>query len=214
MTSVSDKKGFTLIEVLVAVTIIAVIVLSIYSAFNTGITAYKKMDTAFSSFQDARIILNVIETDLKNSFIYSEESSFFKGGSSALDFFSILNTYDKDEKYNSLCRIKYTLEGNTLKRTVYGGFAALGDDENAQAQELSNSIEKIDFEYAYIGSGDDKAIIWRNVWPQKDNQTGQLPLAVKIKLSLAGADSDAQESVEFTKTISLVQANISGSEEN
>jgi len=214
MTSVSDKKGFTLIEVLVAVTIIAVIVLSIYSAFNTGITAYKKMDTAFSSFQDARIILNVIETDLKNSFIYSEESSFFKGGSSALDFFSILNTYDKDEKYNSLCRIKYTLEGNVLKRTVYSGFAALGDDENAQSQELSNGIEKIDFEYACIGSGEDKTIIWRNVWPQKDGQAGQLPLAVKIKLNLVGADSNARESVEFTKTVSLVQANISGSEEN
>ncbi len=210
----TDKKCFTLIEVLIAVTIIAVIILSIYSSFNAGITAYKKMDTAFGSFQDARIILSILEADLKNSFIYSEESSFFKGSSSTLDFFSISNTYDKDEEYNSLCRIKYTLEGNILKRTVYSGFAALGADENAHPQELLSGIEKINFEYACISEEDDKAIIWRNFWPQNDNQTGQLPLAVKIKLNLVGADSKAQEPVEFTKTISLVQANMSGSEEN
>jgi hypothetical protein len=57
MTSVSDKKVLPYMKSLVAVTIYRRNCPSIYSAFNTGITAYKKMDTLLA-VSDARIILN------------------------------------------------------------------------------------------------------------------------------------------------------------
>lgn len=210
---IADKKGFTLIELLIAVTIITLIILSVYSAFNTGILAYKKIDSAFNSYQEARIILNRLETDLKNSFVYSKESSFFKGGSQDLDFFNVSQIYDKDKQYSDLCRIKYMLEGNTLKRTAYSGLAALTEDENVKAQDFSNSVKNINFEYAYISEGEKKDILWQNAWPQKDEQAKQLPLAVKVKLMLIDTGKKEQKLLEFTKTIALPQANITVSEE-
>lgn len=206
------KKTFTLIELLIAVTIITLIILSVYSAFNTGILAYKKMDSAFDSYQEARIILNSLETDLKNSFAYSEESSFFNGSPQALDFFNISQIYDKDKQYSDLCRIKYHLEGDLLKRTIYNGIAALTENENVEAQDFSNRVKSIDFEYAALSEGEKKTIVWQNIWPQKDEQAHGLPLAVKVKLLVIDAGK-TQRLLEFTKTIALAQGNVSVPEE-
>jgi len=201
-----NKKSFTLIELLIAVTIVTVVILSVYSAFNTGILAYKKIDSAFGSYQEARIILNKLEADLKNSFVYSKESSLFKGSAKALDFFNVSQIYDKEQERTNLCRIKYQLEGATLKRTAYSGLAALTEEENVSPQDFSNSIKDIDFEYAYIGEGEKKDILWQNTWPQKEGQIEQLPLAVKIKLVLISTEAKQQKMLEFTKIIPLAQA--------
>ncbi|MCK9614255.1 MAG: prepilin-type N-terminal cleavage/methylation domain-containing protein [Candidatus Omnitrophica bacterium] len=211
--STINKKSFTLIELLIAVTIITLVILSVYSAFNTGILAYKKIDSVFDTYQEARIILNRIEADLRNSFAYSEESSFFKGSSSTLDFFNISEIYDKDKQYSDLCRIKYYLEGSTLKRRTYNGLAAMTDDENIEAQDFSSSVKNIDFEYAYLSDDDRANIVWQNVWPQKDEQAQGLPLAVKIKLLLIDRGAKQQGLLEFTKTIALAQGNVFAAEE-
>ena len=207
------QKSFTLIELLIAITIITLIVLSLYSAFSTGILAYKKMDSAFESFQEARIILNRLEADLKNSFAYSKESSSFKGNSQTLDFFNVSQIYNKDKQYSDICRIKYELFGSSLKRTAFTGLTALTEDENVKPQDFSNSIKNINFEYAYINEGEKKDIIWQNAWPQKDEQAKQLPLAVRVKLLFINTEAKQQKTIEFTKTIALAQANIAVPEE-
>jgi len=211
--NIINKKSFTLIELLIAVTIIALVVLSLYSAFSTGILAYKKMDSAFENFQEARIILNRLQADLKNSFAYSEESSFFKGTMSTLDFFNVSQIYDKDKQYNDVCRIKYELDGSSLKRTAYCGLTALTEDENVKPQDFSSNIKNIDFEYAYINEGEEKSILWQNAWPQKDEQAKQLPLAVRVKLLLISREAKQQKLLEFTKIIALAQGNIPVPEE-
>jgi len=211
--NITNKKSFTLIELLIAVTITAVIILSVYSAFSTGILAYKKIDSAFDNFQEVRIILNRLETDLKNSFAYSKESSFFKGSASTLDFFNVSQIYDKDKQYSDVCRIKYELDGSSLKRTAYSGLTALTEDENVKPQDFSSSIKNINFEYAYISEGEKKDILWQNVWPQKDEQAKQLPLAVRVKLLLINTEAKQQKLLEFTKIIALAQANIAVPEE-
>jgi type II secretory pathway component PulJ len=205
--NIVNKKSFTLIEILIAVTIITLIILSLYSAFNTGILAYKKIDSAFDSYQEARIILNRLEADLKNSFAYSKESSFFKGGSQTLDFFNVSQIYDKDKEYSDLCRIKYYLEGSNLKRAIYSGLSALTEDESVESQDFSTMVKNIDFEYAYVSTDGKPGIVWQNVWPQKDEQGKGLPLAVRIKLVLIGKGAKQQSSLEFTKTIALAQGN-------
>jgi len=206
--NIINKKSFTLVELLIAVTIITVIILSVYSAFSTGILAYKKIDSAFDTYQEARIILNKLEADLKNSFVYSKESSFFKGSAKALDFFNVSQVYDKEQEHTNLCRIKYQVEGNTLKRTAYSGLAALTEEESTLPQDFSNSIKNIDFEYAYMSEGEEKDILWQNTWPQKEGQVEQLPLAVRIKLVLISTEAKQQKMLEFTKIIPLAQANI------
>lgn len=210
---IKDKNGFTLIEILIAVVIISIIILSMYSAFNTGILAYKKIDSAFYAFQEARIIFSRLEKDLRNSFVYSESSSFFKGTAEALEFFNVSQVYEEDKQYSDLCRIKYELDGSSLKRTAYSGLSALSLDNTVKPQDISDNIKTLGFEYAYITEKEKKDIIWQGAWPQEEGQMKQLPLAVKVKLALISKEERRQNVLEFTKIISLPQANISLTEE-
>ncbi|MDD4955333.1 MAG: type II secretion system protein GspJ [Candidatus Omnitrophica bacterium] len=202
-----NRKSFTLIELLITASIIAVIILSVYSAFNTGILAYKKIDSAFSGYQEARVVFNRLESDLRNSFVYSKQSSLFKAGPQELDFLNVSRIYDNDKEYSNLCRIKYELSGTTLKRTAYSGLSALSRDDSIKPQDFSSSIKSVDFEYAYIGNGEKKEILWQNSWPKIENQAKQLPLAVKVNLVIISKEEKQQKLLMFTKIISLPQAN-------
>lgn len=208
------KKSFTLIELLIAVTMISVILLSLYSAFNAGVLSYKKIDASFEAYQEARAIFNRMEIDLKNSFPYKKDLSLFKGTNERLEFFTVLNIYDKDKIDTQICRIKYQLDANSLKRTAYIAGAAIDDTILPAPEELSAVIKNIGFEYAGIGGSGKEAFIWQASWPQDNTQQNEMPLAVKIKMTLTGRGEKKENSIEFSKTIPLRQKNIDDSNQN
>lgn len=181
-----QKTGFTLVELLIAVSIFSIIILSLFSAFQTGILSYKKIDSAFEVFQTARLILNRIEKDLKNTFIYYADDSKFIGNSKAMDFYSIIDIFDNEGNMNGVvCRIKYELAQEGLKRYCYKGIDALLENTGIGADILSSKIKEISFKYAYPGTTPDKIYEWQEEpWPIDENQKKALPLAVKIELTL------------------------------
>jgi len=200
--------GFTLIELLIAASIFSIIILSLYSVFQSGILIYKRVDSAFGLYQTARIVLNRVELDLKNAFTYSSANSKFIGTSSNLDFFSVVDSFESLEASSNICRIKYELNNNILKRFCYQGLGAIKENPEIEGEELSEDIKEISFEYAYATENKDKPYAWQDAWPKKEEDTSQqknLPLAVKIKLGLIERDK-AQNNlsiVEFTRTIPL-----------
>ncbi|MCX5715091.1 MAG: prepilin-type N-terminal cleavage/methylation domain-containing protein, partial [Candidatus Omnitrophica bacterium] len=64
-------KAFSLVELLIASAIFAVVMVSIYSAFRTGIFGYKNIRENIEIYQSARFILERINLDLRNAFAYS-----------------------------------------------------------------------------------------------------------------------------------------------
>jgi prepilin-type N-terminal cleavage/methylation domain-containing protein len=200
--------GFTLVELLIASSIFSVIILSLYSAFQTGVLTYNRMDSAFMVYQASRVTLNRLELDLKNSFIYSENDAKFRGSSQTLDFFSVIDAFEEGASYASVYRIQYELSGTALKRTCYQGVDALKENGAAFAgDELTSEAKEISFQYAFATGNPDKPYDWQDSWPQADNPEQQkaLPLAVKIKLSLIekGRQEKELSIVEFTKIVSL-----------
>jgi len=203
-------RGFTLIEVLISASIFSVITLSIYSAFQAGILSYRKIDSSFEIYQTARISLNRMESDLKNSFAYLgvDNKSGFSGGDKTLAFFSVLDYYKDGQPNTEVCRIKYSWDetGKTLTRACYIGLEALKNDGAQKDEILASGIEKITFEYAY---GKGNSYTWQESWPAEDNssvaseQEKGIPLAVRITLSLAESNKPKQETVRFLKTIPL-----------
>lgn len=203
--------GFTLIELLIAASIFSVVILSIYSAFQTGILSYRKVDSAFETYQTARIALNRMELDLKNSFAYGDtEGSRFSGKEDSLDFFSVVDYY-RDKLNTDICRIKYEWDENkkVLKRFCYMGLDALKEDLQQEAGELASNIEKISFEYAFATNNPDNPYIWQKSWPEGDTaqiaqQVKTIPLAVKVTLFVIEKGKPGKvKSIEFNKTISL-----------
>lgn len=200
-----NAYGLTLIELLIASSIFAIILLSIYSAFNTGIFSYNRIDSALRAYQTARSILNRLELDLLNSFKYTEEDSRFFGAESSIEFFSIVDSYRQGQAYENLCRIKYELSAESLKRTRSQDLDAFINDPGLAADELSSDVKNIVFEYAHRTENPDHPYDWQEIWPADDTQKILLPLAVRIKLTIIERDRFQQESgtVEFTKTVPL-----------
>jgi prepilin-type N-terminal cleavage/methylation domain-containing protein len=212
LKKITYRKSFTLIELLIAVTIITVILLSIYSAFNTGVLSYKKIDASFDVSQEARVIFNRLEIDLKNSFPYKKDASLFKGANQHLDFFTVLDIYDKDTAYTEICRIKYQFDAGTLKRMAFVANTAIDENGNPQVEELSANIKSIDFQYASDDKTGKEAFIWQATWPQDDTQQNQMPIAVKIKLTIIDRNEKRENLIEFSKTIPIERENLDDSE--
>jgi len=200
------SSGLTLIELLIASSIFAIIMASVYSAFYGGFLGYRKMDASFEVYQSARTIFSRIESDLRNSFAYTKDDSKFHGSDANMDFFSIKELFVKDNSFIDICKIKYEKADTKLKRTYYRSLEALKDDVVVEPQVLAPEIKEISFEYAYATGNADKPYEWQTSWPKCKEQTPTLPLAVKIKLSLVWPDKDKKadaKPIEFSRVVSL-----------
>lgn len=200
-------RSFTLIELLIAISIFSVIILSVYSAFNTGVLSYYRMDSAFNVYQTARTILNRMELDLKNTFVYSQDiskgGSKFGGTNQSLDFYTIVDTYENGQVSTNIYHIEYKFSEPTLTRIFHKGQDVLKSDSTGVTQDLSSDVKEIYFEY---GTGDTNNPWQKNEpWPKDDAQKIKLPLAVKIELVLIERDKRGNEigDVKFNKTIYL-----------
>lgn len=71
MTGGRRNRGFTLIELTVAVTIFAIIAVSIFTTFNTGIKVWRKSTPLMENSQSRMVFFDVISLDLKNAVAYT-----------------------------------------------------------------------------------------------------------------------------------------------
>lgn len=218
MNCAANKRrgaGLTLLELMVATTIFSIVSLSLYSAFQTGILTYQRIDSAFGICQDARIALNRIELDLKNSFVYAQSNSGFKGNAQGLEFFSVVDVFDQTESHARLTLVKYKFSEGILRRISYRGLEALKENSELESEDLSLEVKEVSFQYAYSTGRPDAPYDWQEAWPREADavQLKTLPLAVKIKLSLREKKYKKETGiVEFNRTIFLPLSENSSSE--
>jgi len=169
------RRAFTLMELMVAVAIMAVIAVSIYASFGAGIKAWHKGDES-RELQKIRTALLRIQKELRGSFFFSEAP--FRGFSSSVMFPIVAAGEDKDKIY--IITYYITEDKNTgskaLMKTknIFTGAEWTGEEGT---EEFVFFADSIDFEYAYGSNDGSKGIKWKDEWgyPQE-----KLPLAVKI----------------------------------
>ncbi len=197
----NKKNGFTLIELLIVIAIFSLLILSIFSAFRTGLLSHEKVDAATNLYQKARLSLSLIEAELKNAFIYDKLDSRFIGNSESMEFFSILDNYDKTGKVNSnIGYIKYKLVDNSLKRKAVEGILALKVNPEDEGGSFLSGVEELSLQFAALSTAPGKIYEWQDAWPKSGvlDQNKELPMALKIKLVLKQKDNSL---VEFNKII-------------
>ena len=189
---IKNLRGFTLIELLVAVSIFSVVVLAIYSTFSVGITARERGEKASDLYQEARMILDRMATEMRNTAKYSSYGFF--GKPQSVSFPTLLNKRDHLE----ICYVTYHLETSRkdhpkiLKRTQRAPFG--GTD---QTTDMSSSAAEIGFSYGYR-SAKERSYQWSDSWDSDLEES--CPLVVRISLTLA---QDTGQEVSFTKTVHL-----------
>ena len=199
---IDKRSAFTLIELLLAASISAVMLVGIYSAFQSGVMSYHKIEGAFAPYQSARNILNRMQSELRNTFAYALDDTGFQGQEKNLSFFTVLDTFEGGVEIRDFYWIKYTADEGVLERSAFAGQEAIKKDTGALGRKSLYKVKGISFQYACSRGGTDKGYDWLPSWPKDDSQKNTFPLAVKITLSLV-AESGGQGSIEFTKIVGL-----------
>ncbi|MDO8535444.1 MAG: prepilin-type N-terminal cleavage/methylation domain-containing protein, partial [Candidatus Omnitrophota bacterium] len=74
----NKKKGFTFIELIVAITIFSIMAVSIYSVFRAGVRLWYRTNPLIQANQSTRYFFNTLSADLKNSVSYNDVSRGLK----------------------------------------------------------------------------------------------------------------------------------------
>lgn len=174
-----QKKGFTLIEVLIATFIFALLILGLYFIFDKSHSAWQKGDIRLEQYQKAREFLDIITHELKGAFRgQGRKDSFFQGTRNRILFLSSSNVPDEEGEYD-LKQIEYKLVDHKLIRRVR---SVLSGEENSGASSIvASGVKQLKFSYH-------DGINWQAIWniKKEDGDSHPLPEAVQIELAVSG----------------------------
>ncbi|PIP68014.1 MAG: hypothetical protein CO035_07960 [Candidatus Omnitrophica bacterium CG_4_9_14_0_2_um_filter_42_8] len=179
-------KGFTLVEILIALAIMAMIVASTFTIFRSASKSWQKGETRSQRYQNARNAVSRISAEISQAVINSNELSKFTGDKNKISFISFVST---DSGIFELSEVEYWLDG--AKRLLMRNDDIEPDYDSGtydHSDILSDNISELEFSY-FDGS------IWLDAW-NSDEATGiGLPKAVKIKIRVE--DKKAREGETF-----------------
>jgi type II secretion system protein J len=198
----NKSRSFTLIELLIASSIFAVVMVALYAAFSSGVFGYRNIDERVSAYQQARQAMGRINRDIRNSYVYSSGDVKFGGTADKVSFMTLVDDYSLLEIVRNMAFVSYYLEGNTLMRLCRRGQESLKDTSQAKADEMSFDIDKLTFTYIYEDNG---ALKEADAW----DSSKKLPVAVMVKLSLK-----KKSTYDFERTIYLENVLDSAPQEN
>lgn len=180
------NKSFTLIELLISISIFAIIMTAIYASFNTGVLGIRQIEENSRVLRTAYLVLSRINKDLRNSFAYCDDQVKFAGSKGALSFLSLTPDFSF---------ISYSLDGNKLLRLIRVNKDAFKDDSETKSRVLAKNVKQIEFTYLALNPNT-KNIQETDSW----SDSAALPLAVRVSLTL-----EKREASPFVRTIYLTQ---------
>lgn len=182
------NRGFTLLELLISLTIIAVIVVITSGAFQIGIRAWEKGEKNIEINQRIRIVLDILsrQTASIHPRTVKDENGkdrFFNAENKSLSFLSYMPLIPGNP-FGTLY-VKYAVvkrESGGEQLLFYEKKTALSDKEAVEPateefHELIPEAESIEFDYL---KREDNEVEWQPLW-DPENDKG-FPLAIRISL--------------------------------
>ncbi len=223
----SARRGFTLVELLVASTLMAIILGGVYAAFSTTIRSWRIGEASVETYQGARISLALMTRELRS--VVPGSDRFFEGDDNELLFYTVSPPLEVEEGEGpQLLQVRYRLKsdpkgrGRILVREearLVEGFPEPPEKKrisvvdhpktsNDEEFELMAGVADLEISYYWappvderrsIGSGGPPAPVEFIV--RDENRLGDgLPQAVRIALTVLDANSPSGETV-FTTTV-------------
>jgi type II secretion system protein J len=197
-----NRRGFTLIEIMVAIFILALVLTSIYSTWMAILHGSKTGLETAAAAQRSRMAMRTLEDSLNcvRSFAADIDYYAFYADETSLSFVSKLpESFPRSGKFGDfdVRRVTFSIEAgpNSSQQLVLRQNPILMDmdeDEKKLPVVLAKNVKK--FEVAFW---DTKSADWIAEW----TQTNQLPLMVMVTLQLGGNNS---QSSQIAETVSRV----------
>ena len=196
-----DKRGFTLVEILIALAILAMIVASTFTIFRSSSRSWQKGEERSERYHTARVAMGKMATEISQAVMNEDGLSKFIGSPSEISFISFVSTA---QGVFEMAEIEYWLDEDQklLMRNE-----EIDPDYDFSTQDysdiLADNISEMEFSY-YDG------LLWSDTWDsdeegedEEGKEQGILPKAVKIKVKVEnrkGRESEIFELVTHLKT--------------
>jgi general secretion pathway protein J len=200
-SSAIQQRGFTLLEILLAVLVFSIVLAAIHTVFFSAFKLRNKTAEAIERSLPLQQTLAIIKRDLANLVppggtlsgqLLSSPTTSTTGGSmnwqSGPQFYTAVGIVNDNAPWSEIERVSYFLAtatnntpGMDLYRSVARNLLPVLQDQTS-GQFLMSGVESIAFQY-YDGNA------WKDTWDstQADTTTGltnNLPRAIKLELQL------------------------------
>lgn len=184
--------GFTLLELLISLTIMGLILVLVFGSLRIGVRAWEKGEKDVEMRQRERIVLDLVKRQIASIFVRvvkdkDERPFFLKGDGESMEFISRVPMVPG--KRAGLVYVKYVIRGEDedgkkglffSEKNTYVIEKIMEDQAEEDFFELIPGAQNIEFEYLKGPSEDDEQSVWQETWdPESDKGA---PLAVKIIL--------------------------------
>lgn len=199
-------QGFTLIEVIVTLTILGFILLMIFSVFRLGLSAWEKGESTKERGQKLRIVPQLISQQIKSIIPYKIKSEkaegdflAFEGKAHSLKFVSALPIKAKRPEGFVYVVYEFKEGGREGGRLVLYEQRVLNKDFFSEKPEeelgvsLLEGISQVRFEY-YREEDllKNRTPEWVEEWNAKEKK--EIPQALKITITPAGGKTEKEKS--------------------
>jgi general secretion pathway protein J len=180
-----DNRGFTLLELMISMAMVAIIVVIVAGAMRLGIQSVERGEKRIDSLERIRTSINIVEAQIQSmtGLTYDdngEKKRYFKAARNSLQFSTDYSIWGGQRGYTV---VSYTIEtGNDGKETMKATENIAGMS-NGRETPLMGSFDKVYFEYYSKGPTDEKGT-WVDEW------TDDINIPEKVKLHLVSGQNN------------------------
>jgi prepilin-type N-terminal cleavage/methylation domain-containing protein len=189
-----STTGFTLIEVVITLTILGFICLIIFGAFRLGLSAWERGESVKDEYQKVRIVSQLITQQVKSAVPFKIKPQLaegdylaFEGDAHSLRFVSALAVRGKQAEGLVYARYEFKEEGSEGGRLILYEGKALNKDFFAEEPKeertvsLLEGVSSVRFEYFREEDPlNNQQEEWVEEWNAKDEK--RLPKALKMTI--------------------------------
>ncbi|OGS20219.1 MAG: hypothetical protein A2252_06365 [Elusimicrobia bacterium RIFOXYA2_FULL_39_19] len=200
----NKQTGFTLIELLVGMTILVIVITTVYASYSIGLKAYQKIEKESYFNQNLRQSWQVISRDLRCAFASPANKKIkFLGtivnnsgnSTSKITFTTFMP--DTGTNLSGLKEVSYYVDNDPL--TPQEG---LVKEVNNNKQEIAPFVKTFNLRY-FDGFN------WKDTWginetKQNTYQANILPLAVEIKVTVSDTEILENSAKSLTTVVPII----------
>ncbi len=171
-----NKHGFTLLELIISITILSMVILLISSGYRLALDSWEKGENETAATQRLRILSSLLSQQLKSAYPYRTEiddkkAVLFRGDAASVMFATALT----DSSYGGFKWVKYSYDNGTLlyKEGLLPD-KKLSEKLSGDEEVIDTDLGEVKFSYFSADEGG-----WKESW---DFGT-ELPGAVRVRIS-------------------------------
>lgn len=187
-TRIGTAAGFTLLELMISLTLLGVMLAMVYSVFATALAAVPRGEDVAARSARMRAATSLLARQVRSIISFpvegEEESTpcYFWGNRYAFEFVTAAPQHNGGE---GLAKVTYSTDGTSFsmqEEVIFSAAAITGEQQTGvSAVKLLEGLKSVRFQYLRLDGTDSE---WRDEWDPYEEQT--LPGAIRVTLDGLG----------------------------